>query len=572
MASLVLRDAVQSIDVALQDKSTGRQASLVGAVGKSAAAIRAISDSERIRAVDFEAVSHEVGGLVVGVKRLEAALASEGLGALKDELDTELVQLARTAEGAGDTGVAKMIRTRVVANPQPVVAVTSSERMELCRQAIAGARQAAATFRRDKPGNDREAAIALCIPIPQQLATATDAALSVTDRSERMKLKSDVEGLSLDLDDVAQLLSMPPKLKWDLVFAQTFDGEEQLRHAIGIDKNLAKGSVARLRPYSGTIDPDHAIEVVSGVAHGSSTPASSATSNDPQVAVEKISLGLGEVFKQQISAVDNLKSDLQEPPPPKDSSAFDIILDIAVNVALNAAAGAIGGALADRLKRAFDGSAKNAASATANVLGHLSGDARQQVMDRMVRSGSVYRAAAVDGAKDAVKQFFRDGMRATVLAHHGAGSNASVPLNAFIQRQTKVLDAARHQSGLMMIDLAKALGQVDLETLNRLSTQLNDDMPTEAYDLQYDSSMREWQNLKAHLGAKAIARVGPDVKPSRDVEVPFRHVDGILEVRFVVDAYQPRKGRSSSRWRYAARKLAPRVTSNSIPGGSTRSV
>ena len=138
-------------------------------------------------------------------------------------------------------------------------------------------------------------------------------------------------------------------------------------------------------------------------------------------------------------------------------------------------------------------------------------------------------------AKDAAKAFFKD---STSLALKGAKAegtpSAKHPLTGFVQQQRNVNRLARQQSELLIVHLASSLAHLDLDTLNELHLHLGQEVVPRVMEQQYTASIRAWENLRAQLGAKD--ELAPDYGPAR---APLRHVDGMLEARFVIDAATP---------------------------------
>lgn len=207
---------------------------------------------------------------------------------------------------------------------------------------------------------------------------------------------------------------MTPKHAWALAFAEMFDRENELRRALGM--------VPKARPYTGTIDPQKAITNIKldpSASTSNQPPPPPPDAQDPQTAVNAIALGLRYTHQRQRDALAAVHERLLEPPPPRQPSLFDTILEVAVNVAIGGVAGALGGALSERLKSAFDGAAKGNAKRIADDVLKIGrgleksagAKLREDFITRSVRGGAIHRAAAVDGAKDASKVFFRSTSR-----------------------------------------------------------------------------------------------------------------------------------------------------------------
>ena len=520
-AALVLRDADHEAGAALGVDGPTRQAGLIRAAQKLKAALYEAGALAELDPVVWQELAIELASSLTVVERLRTELLRSGIGSIGQELAQAVERLAPKV-GRKEWEAA---RANDVASVVPKL--STSERMELARGAIAAARLQIAALRQWEPDELRKNAVAAVGPIDVHLGVATDALLVLPLR-ERFASAADIELLTADLSFLARVLAASPMVKWDRVFASVFDSEHQLRAASGLPRQV--------RPFSGTVDPQAALRAVTAVSRddkprdqGSVTIAY----QEPQAAVNGIALEMGYVFDQRLLAIKALDRDLREPPPPKARSSFDTLLDIAVNVALSSVAGALGALVSEKLKAAVERSAKAAVEVQVQrEAAHLAADARKALFEDRFQSGALGRAVAVDSVKDASNQLLKDTVIAALGAHRPSGLNAREPLNAFIQQQDKVLVAARQDALRRVSHLATALGQLDLEVLDRFVNELQQ-IPEQAHERQYDVSLREWENLRARLASEPAGRDkfgDPDLDAPRVNDWGEQPIPGVLEV------------------------------------------
>lgn len=519
-AALVLRDADHEAGAALGVDGPTRKAGLIRAAQKLKAALHEVGALADLDPVLWRELSIELASSLTIAERLRTELLRFGIGSIGQDLAQAVDRLDPKVERA----VWEAARANAVASRMPKL--SSSERMEVVRGAIAAARLQITPLRQWDPDELRKHAVAAVKPIPYHLGVAADAVFALPTK-ERLTATADIELLATDLSFLAQVLMTGKPLPWDRVFALVFDTENQLRAAAGLPKQG--------RPYSGTVDPQAALQAVSATARDDKPGDQGSTSTayqEPQAAVNGIALEMAHVFDHRLLAVKNLNTALHEPPPPKDPSIFNTLIGIAINVALSAVSAGLGALVADKLKTAVERSAKAAVEAQVQrEAAHLAADARKALVEDRFKSGALIRAVAVDSVKDASKQLLKDTVTAALGAHKPSGLNVRKPLNAFIQQQDGVLVAARHGALKMISHLATALGQLDLEVLNRFVNEL-EQVPPEAYKHQYDISLREWENLRARLASEPRDRDksgDPNLDAPRVNDWGEQPIPGVLE-------------------------------------------
>lgn len=484
---------------------------------------------------DFLSIYNDLVVFALAINRLDGALAGAGLTGVKAELATQRRELAHvvnqwatTPHGFDTMRYARleiMIRSGKAEDAltaRPVTALSSREQVALSQRSLESAGvQIDAMIRDGDLGPER------CFPIVANLATASGSAQRVDRFERRRALAPTITAASKRLDVLAELLHSTPAKPWNLAYAQLFDTENELLRTIGTSKQ---------RPYTGTIDPQRALEAIKPTSQAGDTKPTRAA--DPQTAVNLIAIGTRQIFEAQELALTHLKGDLEEPPPPKERSTFDTMLDLAMGLALGGVAGAIGGAIADKLKSSLEKGAKDAAKAVASDVARVASEAtRKEVYEdtlaRVVKSGAVYRAVAVDGAKDAAKALFKDSMSLALKGNPAKGVNSGVPRTAFFQQQQVILLAAKQLAEARLAHFASALAHLDLETLNELQLYIHGELVPKARDQMYDATLRSWLTFKATTNAKELATTGGAAY------MPIRPVDGVLEARFQVDALSP---------------------------------
>ncbi len=211
--------------------------------------------------VAWDGLELELAAMLHTVRDVRTALESKG---------AEGAGLQQTVDSLQHQINPNIWQSAVNMNPVALKATTTDDRMTLARSAIAAARKQIAIYEETKPGVHRQQAIALCTPIRLHLIEAAEAAASVGDRVERFRLAPEVEGLSSDMKMLSGLLSMEPRLSWDPAFAGAFDAENHLRRDV-----MGLGPIER--PYSGTIDPTDAMNIVKNTLSDSQAGKSTAS-------------------------------------------------------------------------------------------------------------------------------------------------------------------------------------------------------------------------------------------------------------------------------------------------------
>ena len=295
---------------------------------------------------------------------------------------------------------------------------------------------------------------------------------------------------------------------------------------------LKLGLARRVRPYSGNVDPMAAVQQVRGIANGTVTDVRAERYTDPTSAVHAIHDAVGEIFRQQARAVEDLGRFLQIEDLPPSRTWADILLDIGANVALMAAAGAIGGAVSTLLKPRLE-ALQVGLTVPRSTLALLSKNAHDVVTSEILSRGVIARAIVGDALKDGSKEMFKSVIRqATAKEVIPVGMP---PLEIFVRTQAGRLHQGAQLAGIAVRHLSPALQQADLATLNVLAHTLETNMRQVAYDKQYDHAMREWENLRARLGS------GPAMLPlgqqhDRDAAVGDEHTPGVLEIGLAFSA------------------------------------
>jgi hypothetical protein len=289
---LLLRRAVHDAGEALLVDGPTRSMRIVIAAQRLASACREAVALAAVARVDWAHVEHELAGALVAGHKLGHELQSRQLGGEATELQQGIDQL----EGLVDPDTLAGAQAANRAFPYPPV--TASEQGELARHAMAAVRIQAGVFVAQRADEDPAKTVLLFEPLLQHLATAADA-VGATDRTGRKALVPDVEQVSQALDAVAIAMAVEPKLPWHRTYATAFDSENQIRKALGRDP--------RHRPYSGTVDPAKAAELIKGAAQGARDEnVAKLPFVTPAAAVEGIGLGLGYVFDTRLQWVTDL--------------------------------------------------------------------------------------------------------------------------------------------------------------------------------------------------------------------------------------------------------------------------
>ena len=494
----------------------------------------------------WDAHAEDLASLAALVDQLTSDLSTGGL-ALSVALTTAYAQLAflvpANSLGAGPS--------RTAAAP-----LDESAHLELARHAMGAARQHLAKLPVFDPKDARAQAAAFCAPLKLHLAIASDAADAVTDRRARRTLKPDVEAVSVAMDELAESLGMKPEIPWDVAFASAFDAENALRAELGLAR--------RVRPYSGNVDPIAAVQQVRGIANGTVTDVRAERYTDPTTATQAILQAVGDTFKTQVRALQDLERFLQIKDPPPSRGWAEILLEIGANVALMTAAGAIGGAVSAFLRPRLE-ALQVGLTVPRSTLALLSRSEYADVSSEILSRGVLARAAVGDALKDGSKELFKAELR-QATSRRPAPIGLS-PLEIYMRAQHNRLDEATRLAGIAVRHLSPALQQADLALLNVLAHTLETDMPQVAYDRQYDQSMREWQNVKARLDAgPATVQLGRSTE--RDAAVGDEHTAGVLEIglAFSADRVVTRRTMRLSGAEPAARAHFRRIA---VPVGDT---
>jgi hypothetical protein len=260
-----------------------------------------------------------------------------------------------------------------------------------------------------------------------------------------------------------------------------------------------------------------------------------------QEAVVGIGVMVEELFKQQKSGVTRFASDIKEPPPPKDASKLDFLLEVLIKTALAAGAGAIGSFIQTRAKTSMDNLVKsNSQSAWVGktIGGEGGSDADfmkqvQAIQKSALDTGVGRNALKAEALKDGVKELFKSVGFKTITGALGlisgsVKSNSGDIRTAFSQTSGAVLDDASVNARMEFVHLAPALGQASPESLWALYQTLRDAMHG-ADEIQYDIAQTEWQNFKARAHNGTAVDTSPKDQHAyhaSDVQSPKDHKEG----------------------------------------------
>jgi hypothetical protein len=532
-ASLLLRQASDDARRALDSQGEARTAKIALA-GTSMAElfreIRAITGADMTR---WDAVAVDVAPALAYAKRIERELHRAKLDPIRDEL----AAAARAFEAAVPRHVLPSDVDALAVHSTPL---TVEDEMNSAGHMLALVHQQITAFRAASQGNDRAQAVELCTPLPGHLSAAADAALSISDRRQRARLKGEVEQLGADLEFVAQFVAMTPALGWHRAFAATFDSENALRRAVGL--------APKNRPYSGDIDPAVALAEVRGLADNKVPPTSYANAHpidSPQVALDVIAVGLNHVFEEQSRAVAEVRSNLDEPPPPpQPPSTIRRLLDIAVAVGISSAASVLATVASTRVRDKLDGRAFRKGNPGID-LDALNDDERSKLRSTVLKNGVLGRTVIADVSKDATKELFKQVATWARESKPTKHTNARELANVFKEQSLDVIADCKLNSQVHVATLLRALVQADLEALKVLSTDIVEHLAPAAYQTTYDHSMRAWLNFKAHAFAPqtedrlvraSVDHVASHKREGFDNEVPVgdEHIQGMLEVKLLV--------------------------------------
>lgn len=363
-------------------------------------------------------------------------------------------------------------------------ALSPVEHLQLAKHEMAMVEQAVLSVRDVAAGNDRGATLAKCSVLPGILAAATMQAMTVTNRSARRRLVSDVETMSGQLGDVAGWFSETPMLPWNRTLAETFDGENELRRAVGL------GNVKR--PYTGTVDPEEVFKQVidtNSALYAQDVAKVADSSASPEVAIEKIGFGIGQLASEQVRAADAAMQMISAPDSSMSSVLMSMFLDLVISSVsaglAKLASGAVMSALESRAARSLVG----------NSIKEMSKVEMVEIQKNIASRSPLMREFAVEATKAGMKDVFKKGLE--------AGKSAVTPtidksaLTAFHEAQVAGIKRQDRARQLAFKDVVSALAQADLDALNHLAVLVNGDLYNSAFPLELEATMREWQNLKA---------------------------------------------------------------------------
>lgn len=475
------------------DGATGKlQTAKIALAGSEIAGLlREVQRVAQLEKIDWKAVQLELAQGLAAVTTLRAMMKGQALHTVRAELAEALGAVENVVPAKAWQGA------QASKDVKPAAPLDADASFELARNAVIAACREVTVFKSMTPtGNDKAEGLALMAPIAQHFQTAIDAAVRVP-KHQRMALVPDMELASKGMDHADGFLSAPPKAKWHRVYAAAFDAENRARETIG-------AKPLRVRTYSGTVDPEQAIETVKDMARDGKAVEGWASKafDTPQQAVQGIAASLDRIFELKHDAVGRFATDIKEPPRPPSTPLWQKLLEVAVKVALSTAAGALASYAEGAIKLRIDRFAGSRAGIPMPVFNLLPKEEQAQWLAD--KTSSVGRKVAADAAKDGFKEILKSSghLAFTLLMPKPmAKVNSREPVSAFVQVQQEILREAKHQARMMMIHLGPALTQADLEVLNALHLALFHDIAASAADTQYNATMVEWQNHKARLDA-----------------------------------------------------------------------
>lgn len=471
-------------------KGDARKAKIIYAADDASELVKEIVQLVALQKPDWHEVDTELAHALRGMHHVEA-----------EAPDTEKKRIAKAREDLEHIADKRVFAAaeKELKNNDELPAMNDKERLEMAAQAVIAACRQAALFTQQKEKTvDIAHAQEYFAHMRLHYDTATNAVSGISDTRLILRLNSDIELATQGMDKSEQLVLLN-KLPWDRTIAAAFDAERRFLIATGLDKQLPQ------RKYSGTIDPNTAIQNIQNVAEGKSSEKWSQKAFDnPEQAVTGIGVVMDEVFLRQQRAVDNATSDIKEPRVPKESSFLDTLLEILIKTALAGAAGAIGAKVLGLAKGRIEKALGDKAVSSADYFTF-----RDKGMDALqkeaIATGAAVTSMKAAAAQDATKEFFKTAgykaIMAAIGSHGKPSSNSADPLNIFKQQSQRVFDDARLEGRMAFVHLAPALNQAEPKPLYELYQALLNGLD-EFYEIQYNFVMQEWQNFKAraHYG------------------------------------------------------------------------
>ncbi len=461
------------------------------------------------------------------IEMLEQRLRKHDLAVIADEVDASVTSLAARMSSVA----AAAMRSPGKGRDSKFDAGDTEAKLELVAFELSAIKASAAAARATASADNRDEIVAACASLSAAMQATTSQLVAIGDRKSRTRLKPHVEAVSVELDAIAEWMAMSPRMPWHATLAATFDAENRLRGAQGL--------VTRVRPYSGTVDPARALEIIRGAP--ATTQEASTSSSTPEQAVAKIGVGINAIYDQRLSAVNDLGKNLQEPPPPEDVSAAMILMKVLGEVALSYVAGGLGTLVGGIAQKALDGRAARH-GLSERAIAALTDEERGLITEAGLAKGALTRAAVAGGASEAMQTLFLTAANGLTSKFTNVAALSSKPASAFAQIQRDLVADEKLALQLKLIDLMPALLQADLEGLNELAAELFTKVGDAAYGVQYRVSLVEWQNFKATASAGFIDKpfFGADKddpgRSQRDARINQAGIAGVLEVHGFANA------------------------------------
>lgn len=524
-AATMLRRIYEKSYIDVDLKGELRKSKVIIAADDASELVKELQQVSALGKPNWSQVGNELAHAVREMTRLQ----SEATGPEKARVTQALTNLEHLV-GAKIFASAK----KAIDKADQLPALTVEQRIELGAQAVIAACRELALFKgqplthpKDKaPRNDAEkqaqqkdssdAAATILTKVRLHYAVASDALsdLATSDEAKRrliMGITSDVMLATKGMDRVQQFITAEDDLPWRAEFAAGFDAELRLLQIMGLDKQLLPTG----RVYSGSVNPEQAIAKIAELAKHKKDDrdwtAEKFTSS--QQAVEGIGVMVEELFSQQKGGLARFASDIKEPPPPKEQSKLDFLLEVLIKTVLAAGAGAIGSFVQGRAKTSMDGLTKtNAASSWVGKTVGKPGDdpaaflaAKNAIEKQAIDTGVAANTLKAEALKDGVKELFKTVGYKTVTGALGlisgsVHSNSGEIKTVFSQTTGSVLDDASVQARMQFIHLAPALKQASPDSLWALYQTLLNSMK-QANEIQYDIAHEEWQNFKARASS-----------------------------------------------------------------------
>lgn len=520
-AAAMLRRIYEKSYVDAELKGEPRKAKVIVAADDASTLVKELEQVNALGKPSWSQVGNELAHAVREMTRLQ----SEAPGPEKARVTQALASLEHLVGPKVFAGAKQAID-----KADRLPALTVEQRIELAAQAVIAACRDLAIFHNQRPkegkapkneaerklqqklSSDEAAAILDKVRLHYSVASDALTDLATSDEAKRrliMMITSDVKLATDGMDHVQQFITIDHNLPWRAEFAAGFDAEVRFLQLMGLEKQyLPTGRV-----YSGSIDPEAAMKEISDLAKHKKED------NDwmadkfqtSQQAVDGIGVMVEELFNQQRGGLTRFASDIKEPPPPKDKSTLDFLLEVLIKTALAAGAGAIGSFIQTRAKSSMDSLVKkeveSSSSWVTKTIGKEGDDAaafmaaRASIQKQAIETGVGRNVLKAEALKDSVKELFKTVGFRTITGALGSvtssvKSNSGEIRSAFSQTSASVLDQASVQARMEFIHLAPALNQASPDGLWALYQTLLSSMQ-QANEIQYDIAHEEWQNFKA---------------------------------------------------------------------------